>query len=119
MDVKMLGERFRQVRKRLGLTQLQLAEATHLTQSVISRLENGEEIYASAMMSILYYYQGKVCLDYLFSPDFNIESGRLIVSNQEDGLLLIRKQLDVIADIVSSANETTLSHLEKLKKTCL
>ena len=116
MDAKMLGRRFRQVRKRLGITQTQLAEATHLTQSAISRLENGEEIYASALLSILYYYQGKISLDYLFSPDFRLDSNRLMVSYQDNWFLSIRKQLAIISDIISTTNDTTLSQLDKLKK---
>lgn len=115
MDARILGQRLRQIRKRLGITQKQLAEATNLTQSVMSRMEKGEEIYASALLSIIYFYQGKINLNYLFSPDFNVESDRLLSYNEGE-LLSFRRQLDIIADIVSSANETSLSHIEKLKK---
>ena len=115
MDARILGQRLRQIRKRLGITQKQLAEATNLTQSVMSRMEKGEEIYASALLSIIFFYQGKINFNYLFSPDFNAESDRLQSYNEED-LLSFRRQLDIIADIISSANETSLSHIEKLKK---
>ena len=54
MDSIILGERLRQIRLMLGLTQKELAEATHLTQPVMSRLENGEEVYASVLLSVLY-----------------------------------------------------------------
>ena len=118
MDAKILGERLRQIRKRLGITQKQLAEATNLTQSVMSRLENGEEIYASALLTILYYYQGKISLDYLFSPDFDAESDRLLSSFKEGELQSFRHQIDIIADIISSAGETSLSQIEVLKQKC-
>lgn len=114
MDAKILGERLRLIRKRLGITQKQLAEATNLTQSVMSRMEKGEEIYASALLSIIYFYQGKINLNYLFSPEFNAESDRLLTYN-ENCLLSFRRQLDIVADIISSANETCLVHLEKMK----
>ena len=70
MDSKILGKRLRQIRLMMGLTQKELATATYLAQPVISRLENGEEVYASVLLSVLYYYQGKVSLDRLFAPDF-------------------------------------------------
>ena len=60
MDSKILGERLRQIRLMLGMTQKELAWATHLSQPVLSRLENGEEVYASVLLSVLYYYQGKI-----------------------------------------------------------
>lgn len=119
MDARILGQRFRQIRKRLGITQKQLAEATNLTQSAMSRMEKGEEIYASALLSIIFYYQGKIDLNYLFAPEFDAESGRLLSSFRDKEFLAIRRQLDIIADIISSANETCLSHIEKLKKKCL
>lgn len=118
MDAKILGERLRLVRKRFGITQKQLAEATRLTQSVMSRMENGEEVYASALLTILTFYQGKINLNYLFSPDFNEKSKRLLNPNSEDQLLSFRRQLDIIADVISSANETCLSQIVNLKKKC-
>ena len=118
MDVRILGHRLRLIRKRLGITQQQLAEATNLTQSVMSRMEKGEEIYASALLSIIFYYQGKINLNYLFAPDFDAESDRLLSSFNDKEFLPIRRQLDIISDIISSANETCLSQIENLKKRC-
>lgn len=118
MDTRILGQRLRQIRKRLGITQKQLAEATNLTQSVMSRMEKGEEIYASALLSIIFYYQGKINLNYLFAPDFDAEDDRQLSSFNDKELLPIRRQLDIIADIISSANESCLSHIANLKKKC-
>ena len=118
MDGKILGQRLRQIRKRLGITQQQLAEATNLTQSVMSRLEKGEEIYASALLGIIYYYQGKINLNYLFAPDFDADSDRLLNLHSDEKLLSFKRQLDIITDIISSAHETCLSQIENLKKKC-
>lgn len=118
MDAKILGERLRLIRKRLGITQKQLAEATDLTQSVMSRMENGEEIYGSALLTILHYYQDKISLNYLFASDFDVESNRLLSSSNESDLQAFRRQLDIIADIISSSSETSISQIESLKKKC-
>lgn len=116
MDSKILGERLRQVRLMIGLTQKELAEATHLTQPVLSRLENGEEVYASVLLSVLYYYQGKICLDRLFAPDFVASKEQLVYASREEMLQKLVRQLDLIADTISEANEMSLAQIDRLKK---
>ena len=119
MDSKILGERLKQIRLMMRLTQKELAVATHLTQPVLSRLENGEEVYASVLLAILYYYQGKVSLDSLFAPDFVASKEKLLYTNREDMLQKLVRQLDLIADTISEANETSLAQISRLKKEVL
>ena len=111
MDSKILGERLRQIRLMMGLTQKELATATFLAQPVISRLENGEEVYASALLSILY--------DSLFAPDFIAVKEKLVYASREDMLQKLVRQLDMIADTISEANETSLAQIGRLKKEVL
>lgn len=119
MDSKILGERLRQIRLMLGMTQKELAWATRLSQPVLSRLENGEEVYAYVLLSVLYYYQGKISLDRLFSPDFVASKEKLLYNNREDILQKLVRQLDLIADTISEANETSLAQIGRLKKEIL
>ena len=119
MDSKILGERLKQIRLMMRLTQKELAVATHLTQPVLSRLENGEEVYASVLLAILYYYQGKVSLGSLFAPDFVASKEKLLYTNREDMLQKLVRQLDLIADTISEANETSLAQISRLKKEVL
>lgn len=119
MDSIILGERLRQIRLMLGLTQKELAEATHLTQPVMSRLENGEEVYASVLLSVLYYYQGKISLDRLFAPDFIVAKEKLVYANREEMLHKVVRQLNLIADTIDEAKETSLAQINRLKKEVL
>lgn len=119
MDSMILGERLRQIRLMLGMTQKELAWATHLSQPVLSRLENGEEVYASVLLSVLYYYQGKISLDRLFSPDFVASKEQLVYSSREEMLQKLVRQLDLIADTISETNETSLAQISRLKKEIL
>ena len=116
IDSRTLGERLRLIRKQLKITQKQLAEATNLTQSAMSRLENGEEVYASALLSVLHYYYGKVSLDNLFATDFCAEKERLRYVSEDETRREIIRQLDIIADAISAANETSLSEIDLMKK---
>lgn len=96
IDAKRLGERLRKIRKQLGITQLQLAEATKLTQPAISRLENGEEIYASAMLAVLEFYRYKVSLDYLFDPELGEDNQDLLYCSRYEIRQRIQSKLAVI-----------------------
>ena len=119
MDSKILGERLRQIRLQLGLTQKQLATATNLTQSVMSRLENGEEVYASVLLAVLRYYHENISLDRLFSPDFNAAKEKQEYDSREERCQKIIRQLDSIAIAINEANETSRTQIERLKKELL
>ena len=71
MELKVLGERLRMIRKHLGINQQELADATNLTQPAISRLEKGDEVYASTLLAVLSFYQDKICLDRLIATDLD------------------------------------------------
>jgi len=103
MELKVLGERFRMIRKHLGINQQQLADATHLTQPAISRLEKGEEVYASTLLAILSFYQDKVCLDHLLTPDTDTRpDAPLFTSRQETRQRIICD----LAEIASRLDQT-------------
>ena len=116
VDSRILGERLRLIRTRLGLSQKQLAAAIRQTQPAISRLENGEEVYASVLLAALHFYQSKVSLDNLFAQDFNTEDERLLFYSPEEKRQSLNQQLDLMADILNEANEACLAQLTRLKK---
>ena len=109
MELKVLGERLRMLRKHLGINQQQLADATRLTQPAISRLEKGDEVYASTLLAVLSYYQDKVCLHKLLSPDLDTDSNaQLFTSPQEmrqslnNGLTEIAYRLEKTKELVDT-----------------
>lgn len=116
IDSIILGKRLRQIRIFLGITQKQLVLATHVTQSAISRLENGEEVYASVLTAVLHYYHGKVCLDNLFATDFSADEERLRYVSADEKRRILVHQLDIIADAINTTCETSLGQIEILKK---
>lgn len=116
IDSRIIGERLRLIRTRLGMSQKQLAAAIEQTQPAVSRLENGEEVYASVLMAALHFYQSKISLDNLFAQDFNTEDEYLLYISHEKQQQSFLQQLDLIADIISEANEACLTQLTRLKK---
>ena len=117
MEPKVLGERLRQIRKRLGITQKELAIATRLSQSAVSRLENGEEVYASVLQTMLLYYHEKISLDFLFCRDFDIDNNRLFNHSVEEIRHIQTEQIQHIADGLQLSTATAIKQLEFLKRT--
>lgn len=115
MDLQQLGERLQQTRKRLGLTQKDLSTATQLSQTSISRLENGEEVYASVLMTVLSYYQEKISLDYLLSQDFNVTSNHLFFRNMKESRQQLSNQIVRISNSLRLSTQAYIQQLEFLK----
>lgn len=96
IDLKILGERLRMLRKRMKLTQSELADALNVSQTAISRLENGDEVYASVLLGVLVYFQDTYSLDYLVIEDFDADSTRLKHRSLDD----IRQQLERLVNLL-------------------
>ena len=111
MDARLLGERLRMIRKHLGISQQQLAEATSLTQPAISRLENGEEIYASALLAVLSFYQDKISLDHLFDPTMDTTDGSQLYCSCYE----LRQRLDSRLAVIAHNLEKSLEHIAVLR----
>jgi transcriptional regulator with XRE-family HTH domain len=115
MESKILGERLKQVRRLLGLTQKDLSTATQLSQTSISRLENGDEVYASVLLSVLCYYQKRVSLDYMLSQDFDATSNRLFQRSTEEVRQKLADQIQRITDSLKLSTQAYTQQLEFLK----
>lgn len=115
MELKELGERLQQTRKRLGLTQKELSSATQLSQTSISRLENGEEVYVSVLLSVLCFYQKKISLDYLLSQDFDSADNRLLQPCTEETRQKLSNQIQRIANSLTLSTQAYIQQLEFLK----
>ena len=98
------------IRKRLGIRQQQLAEATNLTQPTVSRLENGEEVFSSALLAVLGFYQDKISLDCLFDPDSETDDEMLCCSRHE-----IRQKLDHQLAVIANGIDDSLKKIAALR----
>lgn len=111
MELKVLGERFRMIRKHLGINQQQLADATRLTQPAISRLEKGEEVYASTLLAVLSFYHDKVCLDNLLSPGLDTDQNTQLYASRQE----IRQKISHDLEEIASRLDQTKEQVEALK----
>ena len=111
MNAKRLCERLRMIRRHLGISQQQLAKATNLTQPAISRLENGEEVYASALLAVLKFYQDKVSLDSLFDPNLDTSDRASLCRSRRE----IRQRLNSQLATIAHNLEESLDQIAALK----
>lgn len=111
MELKVLGERLRMIRKHFGINQQQLADATNLTQPAISRLEKGDEVYASTLLAVLSFYHDKICLDQLIAADLDTgQSAQLYSSPQE-----MRQKLSQSLEDIAIRLDQTREQIETLR----
>ena len=99
-DLKTVGNRLRQIS----------------SQAAISRLEHGEEVYASVFISIIKYYSTHIDIGCIFNPNFEISPGLISTSSADSFKKDFSRKIDAIKDELSEANAVCISQLEFLKK---
>ena len=115
-DLKTVGNRLRQIRHFLKLTQNEVAQSTKTSQAAISRLEHGEEVYASVFISIIKYYSTHIDIGCIFNPNFEISSDLLLSSQDKSFKKILFRKIDAIKEELDEAHTTGISHLEFIKK---
>lgn len=114
MDMKELGERLRMIRKHLGIRQQQLADATNLTQPAISRLENGDEVYASTLLAVLCFYHDKVCLDNFLAPDLDMGKATLLYFSRQEIRQMLNRHLAELSSSIDKTKEMVVAIRERI-----
>ena len=115
-DLKTVGNRLRQIRHFLKLTQNEVAQSTKISQAAISRLEHGEEVYASVFISIIKYYSTHIDIGCIFNPNFEISPDLLLSSQDKSFKKILSRKIDAIKEELDEAHTTGISHLEFIKK---
>lgn len=108
MDYKRLGERIRQERRRLNLTQAQLAEAVDISDTYMGAIERGERSLTLDTLVRLVNRLG-VTVDYLLSDSVSDNDSNIMEQFKQiiDSQPLERKQMAI------SVLRTIFSYFEK------
>lgn len=96
MDYKRLGERIREERKRLNLTQAQLAEAIDISDTYMGAIERGERSLTLDTLVRLVNRLG-VTVDYMLSDSVSDNDSNIMEQFKQitDGQSLERKQMAI------------------------
>ena len=108
MDYQKLGERIREERRRLNLTQAQLAEAIDISDTYMGAIERGERGLTLDTLVRLVNRLG-ISIDYLLADSVSDNDSNIIEQFRQiiDGHSLAQKQMAI------HVLRTLFSHLEK------
>ena len=108
MDYQKLGERIREERRRLNLTQAQLAEAIDISDTYMGAIERGERGLTLDTLVRLVNRLG-ISIDYLLADSVSDNDSNIIEQFRQiiDGHSLPQKQMAI------HVLRTLFSHLEK------
>ncbi len=72
-ELIVIGDRLKRIRKFLGLTQDEVARSANVSQAAVSRIEHGEEVYASVLLALVIFYQSQhISTEVIFNPQLDI-----------------------------------------------
>lgn len=77
VDVHDIGRRFAQIRKKIGLSQSEVAAQLGMAQIKVSKLERGDNILSPHFLKMLLFYSQHVSTEVLLSRHFDIDDPQL------------------------------------------
>lgn len=67
-----LGNRLKNVRRYLMMTQQEVAEQTDISVITISKIEHDKVVNSDSFLRLLLFYSNYISVDFLFAKDFNV-----------------------------------------------
>ena len=67
-----LGNRLKNVRRYLMMTQQEVAEQTDISVITISKIEHDKVVNSESFLRLLLFYSNYISADFLFAKDFNV-----------------------------------------------
>ena len=67
-----LGNRLKNVRRYLMMTQQEVAEQTDISVITISKIEHDKAVNSDSFLRLLLFYSNYISADFLFAKDFNV-----------------------------------------------
>ena len=67
-----LGNRLKNVRRYLMMTQQEVAEQTDISVITISKIEHDKVVNSDSVLRLLLFYSNYISADFLFAKDFNV-----------------------------------------------
>ena len=78
LDIKEFGRRCYIIRKKIGITQKQLAKVLGTTQHMISKIESGSNVVSPLMLKVLWFFSQSVSLNRLFTKGFDEQDDTIL-----------------------------------------
>lgn len=110
LDVKELGRRLAIIRKKLDMTQSEVAEEVGTSQYQISKIECGGKCMSSLLLKLLVFYGKSISLDKLLGKTFDeqekLTSSQYALNTIVKAKLVLLKE-ELVRNLTESQNEIT------------
>lgn len=119
MDYEKLGKRLREVREVFKMSQAEVATQLGVTQTHITRLENGKGTNGDFLVQSLSYYSQFISLDRLFNDGLPILEAVQEELKSPSGEILRRRNLQMTESInrmIDAQRETMLASIDNMQK---
>lgn len=119
MDYEKLGKRLREVREVFKMSQAEVATQLGVTQTYITRLENGKGTNGDFLIRVLDFYSQFISLDRLFNDNLPIlEAVQEELKSPSDEILRRRNQQmqESINRMMNAQRETLLASMDDMQK---
>lgn len=101
-----IGERMKNVRQYLIMTQQQVAEATGLPVITISKIEHDTVVNSDSFIQMLHFYSNYISVDFLMAKDFKIaDADRYTKSFSLN--TIVKAKLELIQEQITRELENT------------
>lgn len=107
-----IGDRIKDVRNYLLMTQKQMAEASGVTTMAIAKIEHGKSVSGDALFKVIVYCSKYISLDFLFAKDFSIADADNYVKSFSMNSV-VKARLNMIRGDMNSSLEKARKNFEQ------
>ena len=109
-QIENIGERLKNVRQYLIMTQQQVAQSTGVPVITISKIEHNKIVNSDSFIKVLQYYSNYISMDFLLAKDFKIaDADRYTKSFSLN--TIVRAKLELLQQQLSKQLENTRNDL--------
>ena len=112
-----IGERLKNVRQYLIMTQQQVAEATGLPVITISKIEHDKVVNSDSFIQILHFYANYISVDYLLAKDFKIADADHYTKSFSLNTIVKAKPELIKEQITKELENTQMGFVQKVSET--
>jgi len=105
INTVVVGERLKNIRVDLGMTQSHVANDLNINQSMVSKIENGQVVHSDTLLAMLVYYGQVANISFLLSEEFSLANrdilynkNKILASVAKEKLKLLREEFDKSVD---------------------
>ena len=112
-----MGRRFKQIRRKIGMSQTEVGEKLGTTQLMVFRVEKGENVLSPLFLDMMLFYSQYISFDALLANHFDIEDESLFNKNFEVNKI-VKEKLAVLRENLLAKLDETGKELEKDLDAC-